>query len=125
MGLTPDSTVATIPHVGDREELHRNWWDWVTTNLGRDIRLAEIATLAATDAAEQGQGFNKAEEAARTAWADAANRYSNRGVVPRRNGHLARDIAVGCVICLLLLGAAALVVLWFAATMVGCYAVMC
>jgi hypothetical protein len=62
--------------VNDREELHRNWVGWVTTNLGRDTRLAEIAATAATDAAELGQGFNNAAEAARIAWADAAKRYS-------------------------------------------------
>ena len=102
-----------------------NWWDWVTTNLGRDIRLAEIAVLAAVDAAEQGLGFNRAEEAARTAWSRAANPHSTDGVLPRRQGHLARNIAVGCLVCVLLLGGAAAVVLWFAATMYSCYAVMC
>jgi hypothetical protein len=111
--------------MADREELHRNWSHWVTTNLGHDNRLVEVAVIAATDAAEQGQGFNKAEEAARTAWAEAANRYSNRGVLPRRQSHLVRNISIGCLVCVLLLGAGAAVVLWFAASMAGCYAVMC
>jgi hypothetical protein len=65
-----------MPPVNDREDLHRNWLGWVTTNLGRDARLAEIAASAATDAAGQGRGFNNATEAARIAWADAAKRYS-------------------------------------------------
>lgn len=125
LGRNPARAGATIPPVGDREELHLRWMNWVTTNLGRDTRLAEIATLAASDAAARGQGFNKAEAAARTAWADAANPNSNRGVLPRRHGHLARNIAIGCVVCLVLLGAATGVVLWFAASMAGCYAVMC
>jgi uncharacterized RDD family membrane protein YckC len=60
-----------------REELYRGWFDWVTTNLGRDSKLAAIAATAATDAAEQGRGFNNAAEAARMAWAGAAGRYSN------------------------------------------------
>lgn len=50
---------------------------WVTTNLGRNGRLAEIAATAATDAAELGKGFNSSAEAARIAWADAANRSTN------------------------------------------------
>lgn len=63
--------------MNDREELYGNWVDWVTTNLGRDTRLAEIAATAATDAAKLGRGFNNSAEAARIAWADAAKRYSN------------------------------------------------
>src|SRR2546430_12771836 len=57
--------------------MYRNWFGWVTTNLGRDARLAEIAASAATDAALHGRGFNSAAEAARTAWADGAKRSSN------------------------------------------------
>jgi uncharacterized RDD family membrane protein YckC len=60
-----------------RDELYRGWFDWVSTNLGRDSKLAGIAATAATDAAEQGRGFNNAAEVARMAWANAANRYSN------------------------------------------------
>lgn len=115
----------TIPHVDSQEELHRNWLVWVTTNLGRDTRLAEIAARAATNAAELGQGFNKAEEAARTAWADAAEPSSNRGMVPPPKGHLARNLALGGLGCLLVIAAIAGAVLWFAASMYGCYAVMC
>jgi len=57
--------------------MYRNWFGWVTTNLGRDARLAEIAASAATDAALHGRGFNSAAEAARTAWADGAKRSSS------------------------------------------------
>ncbi len=46
--------------------------DWVTTNLGRDTRLAGVAANAATEAAEHGLGFNAATEAARRAWMEAA-----------------------------------------------------
>jgi hypothetical protein len=63
--------------VNDRKELYRNWLGWVTTNLGRDTRLAEFAATAATDAAELDEGFNNSAEAARIAWAEAAKRYSN------------------------------------------------
>lgn len=59
--------------MSDREELHRKWMGWVTAHLGRDARLAEIAATAATEAAELGQGFNHAAEAARIAWGEAAN----------------------------------------------------
>jgi hypothetical protein len=62
--------------MSNREELYRNWLDWVTTTVGHDPRLAEIATSAATDVAELGQGFDNAAGAARTAWAEAAKRYS-------------------------------------------------
>jgi len=55
-----------------REELYRNWLDWVTANLGRDSELAVIAATAATDAAERGRGFNGAIESAKTAWNEAA-----------------------------------------------------
>ena len=65
-----------MPPMNDREDLYRNWVGWVTTKLGRDARLAEIAATAATDAAELGRGFDNAAEAARIAWADAAKRYS-------------------------------------------------
>jgi hypothetical protein len=63
--------------MNDREELYRKWVAWVTTSLGRDTRLVQIAATAATDAAELGRGFNTAAEAARITWADAAKRYSN------------------------------------------------
>jgi hypothetical protein len=55
---------------------------WVTTNLGRDPKLAEIAATAATETAMQGQGFNNAAAAARLAWADAANRGTSNRPAP-------------------------------------------
>ena len=55
-----------------RQELYRNWLSWVTANLGGDSRLVGIAAAAATEASLLGQGFNRAAEAARLAWADAA-----------------------------------------------------
>jgi len=46
--------------------------DWVTTNLGRNSKLADVAATAATDAAERGRGFNSAVESAKAAWKEAA-----------------------------------------------------
>lgn len=66
--------------MNDREDLYQNWVGWVTTNLGRDTRLAEIAASAASDAAEHGRGFNDAAEAARIAWADATRARSTSDV---------------------------------------------
>jgi hypothetical protein len=63
--------------VVNREELHRNWLDWVTTNLGRDHQLAGIAATAATDAAQQGKGFNAAVAAATAAWKEAGKTASS------------------------------------------------
>jgi hypothetical protein len=54
--------------VGNRDELYRNWLDWVTTNLGRDHQLAGVAATAAADAAALGKGFNVAAKAATAAW---------------------------------------------------------
>jgi len=59
------------PIVPGRDELYRGWLEWATTNLGGDNVLAGIAATAATDAAENGGGFNGAAEAARAAWAGA------------------------------------------------------
>src|SRR5260370_37264314 len=59
------------PRSDAGEDLYRNWADWVTTNLGRDARLGEIAARAAVDAAERGLGFNNASTAARMAWSTA------------------------------------------------------
>src|SRR5260370_27175066 len=59
------------PRSDAGEDLYRNWADWVTTNLGRDTRLGEIAARAGVDAAERGLGFNNAATAARMAWATA------------------------------------------------------
>lgn len=72
--------------MSDREELHRKWMGWVTANLGRDGRLAEIAATAATEAADLGQGFTRAAEAARIAWGEAANppTIDRRGVGAKR-----------------------------------------
>ena len=65
----------TPPPAGkSRDELYRNWLDWVTTNLGRDKVLAVVAANAATEVAIQGSGFNAAADAARTAWAEATLR---------------------------------------------------
>jgi hypothetical protein len=58
--------------VNGKDELHENWLGWVTTNLGRDADLAEIAAKAATDEIKHGGGFNGAVEAARAAWTEAA-----------------------------------------------------
>jgi hypothetical protein len=69
--------VPTLHSMNDSEALYRNWLDWVTVNLGRDTRLAQIAATAAADAAKLGRGFNSAADAARVAWTDAAKRYSN------------------------------------------------
>jgi hypothetical protein len=41
--------------LNDRDELHRNWLDWVNTNLGTNQRFAGVAAAAATDAAELGK----------------------------------------------------------------------
>jgi hypothetical protein len=62
--------------VVNREELYRNWLDWVTTNLGRNEQSAVVAATAATDAAELGKGFNVAVMAATAAWKDAGNSTS-------------------------------------------------
>jgi len=72
LGLTGDSMAPRMPPVNNREELYRNWLDWVTTNLGRDQHLAGVAATAATDAAELGNGFNVAVKAATAAWSEAA-----------------------------------------------------
>jgi hypothetical protein len=61
-------------------ELHENWVGWVTTNLGRDADLAEIAAKAATDSIEHGGGFNGAVDAARAAWTEAALAKSVRAI---------------------------------------------
>jgi hypothetical protein len=58
--------------VDDQEDLYRNWLEWVTTNLGRDHRLASVAATAAADAAGLGKGFNVAVGAAKAAWNEAA-----------------------------------------------------
>jgi len=55
-----------------REQLYGSWLVWVKANLGRDNRLAAIAANAATDALEQGSEFERASEAARSAWIGAA-----------------------------------------------------
>jgi hypothetical protein len=57
--------------VDNRDELYRNWLDWVITNLGRDQRLASLAAAAATDAVEHDKGFNAAVKAATAAWSEA------------------------------------------------------
>lgn len=118
--------VPTMSSVSDREDLYRKWLDWVTTNLGRDARLGEIAAVAATDAAVLGLGFNAAREAARTAWANALIIDSQRQAVPSPGGHLGRNLALGVGLgCLLLIVAVVGVAMWLAASMAGCYAVMC
>lgn len=80
-----DSHEPDTGTVSDREELYRNWLDWVTTNLGPDRQLAGLAATAATDAAERGNGFNAAVQAATAAWSEAAaidhTRREGRAVV--------------------------------------------
>ena len=64
--------------MSGHEKLYQNWEEWVTTHLGRDPTLTQIAATAATDAAEQGSGFNGAVEAARAAWSGAVQAGSAR-----------------------------------------------
>jgi hypothetical protein len=56
------------------EELNREWLDWVTTNLGRDSKLASAAAKAAAEAALGGSSFTASTDAARKAWIDAGRR---------------------------------------------------
>jgi hypothetical protein len=50
------------------EHLDAGWYDWVTSNLGRDPARAAAATRAAAAAASEGRGFNAAADAARASW---------------------------------------------------------
>ena len=51
-----------------KEHLDAGWYDWVTSNLGRDPARAAAATRAAVEAVSQGRGFNAAADAARASW---------------------------------------------------------
>jgi hypothetical protein len=92
--------------VSDRQELYRSWLGWVTTNVGRDPKLAEIAASAAADAAEQGRGFNSAADAARTAWADATTPRTTT-VAPQERGatsvSMAQRPALGVIVGVLVI----------------------
>ena len=50
------------------EHLDAGWYDWVTSNLGRDPARAAAATRAAAEAVAKGRGFNAAADAARASW---------------------------------------------------------
>jgi hypothetical protein len=68
------------PHnadVSDREELHRSWVGWVTTNLGRDSDRASRAANAAVEMILSGHGYNAAVPAAQSAWAISSPAFSH------------------------------------------------
>jgi hypothetical protein len=82
--------------VDSREQLYRNWFDWVTTNLGRDDRLAGVAAKAATDVAQLGKGFNVAAKAATAAWNEAASaNWAEKGRATRTEGRAALACTFG------------------------------
>jgi hypothetical protein len=63
------------------EHLDAGWYDWVTSNLGRDPVRAAAATRAAAEAVAQGHGFNAATDAARASW--EADRLAQVAVVKK------------------------------------------
>jgi hypothetical protein len=81
-GVAKDDA-GTVP-VDGRRELYRSWFDWVTTNLGRDPYLAGVAATAATEVAQQGDGFNVAAHAATAAWNEAASAHGSEKAGARR-----------------------------------------
>ena len=76
------------------EDLYRNWYEWVTDNLGCDPKRASIAAQAATELAARGGTFAAAADAARVEWTGGGGRAESQQLIseagPRHVAYVAK-----------------------------------
>src|SRR5258706_4309493 len=95
------------------EHLDAGWYDWVTSNLGRDPARASAATRAAADAVSQGRGFNAAADAARASW--EADRIAHVATVSKADPTaVPRSLVTATVLAVAGAVASIVLILWMA-----------